>query len=161
MMNICGQLCFQPTRLSKFMGIVKIIALVIAAVCVLFFLLGLWSQKGEALGLVSGKLAPCTSKPNCVSSEAETQPEKLVKPLSGTLKQAKAAVIATGGIITSETDRYISATYMSKTFKFIDDVELRAEGNQEVHIRSGSRVGYSDRGANRKRVAAIRAALHK
>lgn len=126
---------------------------------IVFFLLGLKSQKGSAPGLKDGKLAPCKSAPNCVSSEAETQPEKMVKPLSGSLAQARAAIIATGGTITAETDTYISATYMSKLFKFVDDVELRDAGDNTVHIRSGSRVGYSDRGVNRKRVRAIRDAL--
>ena len=143
------------------MGILKIILLLIIGVSVLFFLLGLWSQKGIAAGLIDGALSPCSTKPNCVSSEDATQPEKKVEALNTTLKQARAAVMATGGTITSETDSYISATYMSKVFKFIDDVELRDDSNGLVHIRSSSRVGYSDRGANRKRVAAIRAALAK
>ncbi len=130
----------------------------ILGVCLLFFLLGLKSQKGEAKGLVGGRLADAGTAPNCALSEAGTQPERAVLPLSATLQQAKAAIIATGGTITSQTDSYISATYMSKVFKFIDDVELRAEGDV-VHIRSASRVGYSDRGENKKRVNAIRAAL--
>ena len=129
-------------------------------VSVTFFLLGLKSQKGKAPGLVDDALAPCSSKPNCVSSEAETQPEKLVEPLQGNLEDAKSAIIATGGTITSETDTYVSATYMSSVFKFVDDVELRAGEKGTVHIRSGSRVGYSDRGVNRKRVKAIRAAMN-
>jgi len=86
------------------------------------------------------------------------QPEKQVAPLSASLAEAKAAIIKTGGTITSESDDYISATYMSGLFKFVDDVELRPDGDV-VHIRSASRVGYSDRGVNKKRVEAIRAAL--
>lgn len=125
----------------------------------MFFLMGLKSQKGKAPGLVDGRLAPLSSKPNCVSSEDDTQPERLVAPLSGTMEQAKAAIIATGGTITTETDQYISATYMSKIYKFVDDVELRKGGDDLVHIRSASRVGYSDNGVNRKRVKSIRAAM--
>ncbi len=135
----------------------------ILGVCLLFFLLGLKSQKGEAKGLVDGRLADAGNAPNCALSEAGTQSERAVMPLSASLQQAKAAIIATGGTITSETDNYISATYMSKVFKFVDDVELRAESNggegDVVHIRSCSRVGYSDRGENKKRIKAIRAAL--
>lgn len=128
---------------------------------VVFFLLGLKSQKGSAPGLKDGRLSPCPSKPNCVCSEEGTQPEKTAAPFEATLPEAKAAIIATGGTITSETDSYISATYMSKIYKFVDDVELRLASGGKVHVRSASRVGYSDRGANRKRVEAIRAALHK
>jgi len=64
-----------------------------------------------------------------------------------------------GGVITSESSDYISATFMSSLFKFVDDVELRPGAAGEVHIRSASRVGYSDRGVNRKRVDAIRAKM--
>lgn len=141
------------------MSFVKAIFALVAIVCVLFFLLGLKSQKGKARGLVDGQLAPCGSAPNCVSSEAETQPEKEVAPLKGSLKSAREAIMATGGTITAETRSYISATYMSKIFKFVDDVELRSGGKGFVHIRSASRVGYSDRGVNRKRVDAIRAQM--
>jgi len=141
------------------MTILKIIVGFILLVCVLFFVLGLKSQKGIAPGLSNGQLVDCGSKPNCVSSEDNAQDSKKIEALKATLAQAKAAIIATGGTITSETDSYVSATYMSKIFKFVDDVEIRDGGNGVVHIRSGSRVGYSDRGANRKRVDAIRAAL--
>lgn len=141
------------------MNIVKILIGLVLLVTIVFFLLGLKSQKGSAPGLIDGKLAPLSSKPNCVSSEDGTQPEKAVKPLQATLAQAKAAVIASGGTITSETDNYISATYMSKIYKFVDDLELRDGGDGTVHIRSASRVGYSDRGVNKKRVSQIRAAI--
>ena len=47
---------------------------------------------------------------------------------------------------------------MSKIFKFVDDVEIRQDGDV-CQIRSGSRVGYSDRGVNRKRVEIIRKAM--
>lgn len=141
------------------MTFLKPVFLLFALVSGVFFLLGLKSQKGSAPGLKDGKLFPLSSKPNCVSSEDGTQPEKAVEPLDAGLAQAKAAIIATGGTITSETDSYVSATYMSKIYKFVDDVELRADGAGKTQIRSSSRVGYSDRGMNKKRVAAIRAAL--
>ena len=137
----------------------KIIFIAILGVAIMFFLLGLKSQKGSAPGLKNGRLSPCSSKPNCVSSESDTQPEKVVAPLDTTMAKAKNAILETGGTIVTETDDYIAATYMSKIYKFVDDVELRDSGDGAVHIRSASRVGYSDRGVNRKRVAAIRAAL--
>lgn len=137
----------------------KFIIGAIVVICVLFFLLGLKSQKGKAKGLIKGHLAEPGTAPNCVSSEVDVQPEKKVAPLNGSLDQIKTAITVTGGIITSETDSYLSATYMSKLFKFIDDVEVRHEKEDIWHIRSASRVGYSDRGVNRKRVEAIRAAI--
>ena len=132
---------------------------IILGVIILFFLLGLKSQKGKAIGLVDGKLAPSGFKPNCAASESCEIAKHQVEPLKGNLEQAKAAIVASGGTITSETDSYISATYMSKLFKFVDDVELRDAGKGAVHIRSASRVGYSDRGMNHKRVEQIRAAI--
>ena len=137
----------------------KFIFFAIGLIFGLFFLLGLKSQKGKAKGLVAGHFAPPSSAPNCVSSEVDVQPEKKVAPLNGSLAQIKAAITATSGTITSETDSYLSATYMSKIFKFVDDVEIRHEKEDIWHIRSASRVGYSDRGVNRKRVEAIRAAI--
>jgi len=127
----------------------------------LFFLLGLKSQKGKAPGLVSGHLAEPNVAPNSVSSEIDVQPERKVAPLQGSMADIKQAIVATGGTITSESETYLSATYMSKIFKFVDDVEIRHDKDNIYHIRSASRVGYSDNGVNRKRVEAIRAALEK
>lgn len=143
------------------MTFLKPVFLLFILVSVVFFLLGLKSQKGSAPGLKDGRLSPCSAKPNCVCSEVGTQPEKAVVPFDATLAEVKAAIIATGGTITSETESYISATYMSKIYKFVDDVELRVAEGGKVHVRSASRVGYSDRGANKKRVKAIRDALNK
>lgn len=130
-----------------------------AFIVLALFLLGLKSQKGKAKGLIGGQLAEPGTSPNVVSSEEDVQPERAVAPLSANIAQIKAAIVATGGTITSESGTYISATYMSKIFKFVDDVELRKQSDILWHIRSASRVGYSDRNANRKRVEAIRAAL--
>ncbi|MEZ5467356.1 MAG: DUF1499 domain-containing protein [Lysobacterales bacterium] len=43
--------------------------------------------------------------------------------------------------------------------RFIDDIELRFDDAAgQIQVRSGSRVGYSDLGVNRKRVEALRKA---
>ena len=131
----------------------------IVVICSLFFLMGLKSQKGKAKGLINGRFPEPGSAPNSVSSEIDVQPEKKVAPLNGNFQQIKAAIVSSGGTITSETDSYLSATYMSNIFKFVDDVEIRHDKDNIWHIRSGSRVGYSDRGVNRKRVETIRALL--
>ena len=128
---------------------------IIGAIFILFVLLGLISQKGEAPGLQNGRLAEPTSKPNTVCSESDTQSERAVAPIEGELADVADAIEATGGTITARSDTYLSATYMSRLFKFVDDVEIRQDGNV-CQIRSGSRVGYSDRGVNRKRVEIIR-----
>lgn len=137
----------------------KFFVFTVLGICGVFFLLGLKSQKGKAKGLIGGHLAEPSAAPNCVSSEIDVQPEKKIAPLNGSLSAIKNAIIATGGTITSETDSYLSATYMSKIFKFVDDVEIRHDKDNIWHIRSASRVGYSDRGVNRKRVENIRGNL--
>lgn len=130
----------------------------IGGLVVLFILLGLMSQKGEAPGLQNGRLAEPGSKPNTVCSEPGTQSERAVEPIAAKLADVADAIEATGGTITARSDEYLSATYMSQIFKFVDDVEVRQDG-EICHIRSGSRVGYSDRGVNRKRVETIRRAV--
>jgi len=141
------------------MSILKTILALGFLISILFFLLGLKSQKGAAKGLINNKLAEPGSAPNSVSSADDVQPEKKVPPLKASLASAKEAIKETGGTITSESDSYISATYMSKIFKFVDDVEIFNAGDERVDIRSASRVGYSDRGVNKKRVESIRQAL--
>ena len=59
--------------------------------------------------------------------------------------------------IINRTDDFIHVTFTSRIFRFVDDVECVFDDRAKViHIRSASRVGRSDLGANRKRVAAIR-----
>jgi uncharacterized protein (DUF1499 family) len=44
--------------------------------------------------------------------------------------------------------------------RFVDDVEFRYDAAAEVvHVRSASRIGRSDLGANRKRIEALRERL--
>jgi len=127
----------------------------VGALFIVFIVLGLISQKGEAPGLVAGHLAEPGSKPNVVCSESGTQSERAIAPIKGKLSDVADAIEATGGTITSRSDSYLSATYMSRLFKFVDDVEVRQDGDL-CQIRSGSRVGFSDNGVNRKRVETIR-----
>ncbi len=135
-----------------FVGLVLLIVIA-------FFLLGKKSQKGTALGLADGRLAACSSKPNCVCSEDGASEKASIAAFSiDNMGSLKTAIEASGGAVTSSTDTYLSAEYTSGIFKFVDDVEARLDGGQ-VHIRSASRVGYSDRGVNRARVEALRAAL--
>ncbi len=124
-----------------------------------FFALGQYSKSGSAPGLVDGALAPCPDSPNCVSSEAATVAEKKVAVLLPEYWDALPGVIAEmGGEVTQAGDDYIAAEFTSATMGFVDDLELRrTEG--AVHVRSASRVGYSDAGVNAARVATLREAV--
>lgn len=127
------------------------------------WLLALWSHKGDAPGLVNGRLSPCPSTPNCVCSEYP-QRTGAIGPLhfSGDAEkawaQARTAVKMTGGRIVRDTEHYLAATYSSRLFRFVDDVELRLDGTgRMIHLRSASRVGHYDFGANARRTAQISA----
>lgn len=55
-----------------------------------------------------------------------------------------------------EQATYLHVTFQSALFGFVDDVEFYFdEANKLIHFRSASRTGYSDLGANRKRMDAI------
>ncbi len=136
-------------------GIIGLVVIVMLA----FFILGKKSQKGSAPGLVDGRLAACSKKPNCVSSEDGTDAKHKIDPLSGvSLLEVREVVEQMGGVITGSQDGYFSAEFRSNLFKFTDDVEARQDG-ENVQIRSASRVGHSDGGVNKKRMAALRTAL--
>ena len=136
----------------------RLLFLIPAVILTGMIILSLLSHRGKPKGLVDGKLAPLPMKPNCVSSESGTDEDKAVLPLPTDKDGLKEAIDATGGTITSESDDYISTTYTSGIMRFVDDVEFRRDG-PVWQVRSASRVGHSDMGANRKRVDAIRAAL--
>tara|TARA_R110002111_G_scaffold107056_1_gene165437 strand:- start:5067 stop:5528 length:462 start_codon:yes stop_codon:yes gene_type:complete len=115
------------------------------------------------LGIVNQKLSACPDSPNCVCSQCES-PTQLIEPIrySGTAEQARQRLSQilsrqTGcRIITQEGD-YLHAEFRSFCFRFVDDVEFLIDSRQNViQVRSASRVGYSDLGANRKRIEALR-----
>ena len=113
---------------------------------------------------VSTRLAPCPGKPNCVSSWA-TDASHHIEPLTLTGSQDNAMgrlEIILRGVprvkIVTVDGGYLHAEFKSALFGFVDDVEfMAAPAAGVIHVRSASRVGYSDLGANRKRVENIRA----
>ena len=141
--------------------------LMVAALSVLLSACG-DPSKSEAPAMVEGRLAGCPDKPNCVQSEYPSDSEHYIAPIdiSGNpltvWKRLQDAVHNTGGRIVEKENLYIAATYTTDLVKFVDDVQLRVDLlGQKIQVRSVSRVGYSDLGANAKRVEAIRAAFAK
>ncbi len=129
-----------------------------------FSVIGCTGVRPVNLGVKDGKLAPCPSSPNCVSSQSSDK-EHAIEPLSsaGTVGGARAALrtiilsMKRSQIIT-DTDSYIHAEFTSAIFRFVDDVEFWFDENEKViHVRSASRIGHSDLGVNRERVEEIRA----
>ena len=62
-------------------------------------------------------------------------------------------ILEMGGKIRSEQAEYIAATFRSPLFGFVDDLEIRIDPEASlIQLRSASRVGHGDFGANQKRV---------
>ena len=110
-------------------------------------------------------LAPKNKKPNCVSSAVSTG-KAAIKPLNVAGKSAQAWIALKEVIeaqprmkVIAADDRTMHATDTTKWIKFTDDIEFLLDGDV-IHVRSASRIGYSDWGVNRKRVEAIREQLN-
>jgi len=129
--------------------------------------MGLLSGKRPAdLGVKNGNLKAPPSSPNAVSSQA-TGGYHRIAPLAygGSQEQAMKALKAiienapNTRIVETKPD-YLYAEYTSALMGFVDDVEFYLPANARIiHVRSASRLGHSDLGANRKRIEAIRARL--
>ena len=126
-------------------------------------IVGCAGNRHSQMGVSGGRLAACPDSPNCVSSQS-ADPRHAIDPLryEGTAQKARERLVkAISGmkrarIVTAE-ERYIHAEFTSAFFRFVDDAEfLLDDGTRTIHVRSASRVGYSDLGANRKRVENIR-----
>lgn len=129
-----------------------------------FISLGFYSQSGKPSGIVEGKLTKCPDKPNCICSEFEADASHFLEPIryseasaAEVLQQLNQSIQQMGGEIKTEKGNYLAATFTSSVFKFVDDLEIRLDVNQKlIHLRSASRVGYSDRGVNQKRLERLK-----
>ena len=69
-------------------------------------------------------------------------------------------IAETGGLVIAQEPGYLRAVYETQLLRFIGDVEFcQDKNNSMIHVRSVSRMGHSDLGANLKRVEKIRAAF--
>ena len=123
------------------------------------------------LGINNSELTPCPKTPNCVNSQAGAE-KHYIQPINyaGTQQEAHDRLLQ---ILESEKrtkiltvqENYIQVEFTSALFRFVDDVEFYFPEEQDdetvIHVRSASRVGYSDLGANRKRIERIRSEFYK
>jgi len=122
-------------------------------------------------GLREGKLKPPSRSPNSVSSQASLWPEgeyavgyATIEPLSFTQDSAIAMnrlrdVLAgwPGARIVENSPDYIAVQFETRWLRFVDDAEFLLDSAAHViHVRSASRLGRKDFGANRARIEAIR-----
>lgn len=114
------------------------------------------------------KLEPCPNSPNCVVSAGINKEDRhYVQPLSYKSGNGKTGIQQVAEVledlkrveIVEQTDNYIHAEFTSLIFRFVDDVEFLQTEEGLIQVRSASRVGYSDLGANGKRVEKIRGLL--
>ncbi len=121
------------------------------------------AKRPTNIGVVKGRLLHCPSKPNCVSSMS-TDENHAIAPFTYTAEKDKAYEALLG--VLSKQERativvkkgdYLHVEFKSRLFRFVDDVEFYfPEGEPLIHVRSASRVGYSDMGVNRKRMERLR-----
>ena len=115
------------------------------------------------VGLVDGRLRDCPDSPNCVCSQSG-DPGHTIAPLRFSIAASDAwprlRQIIEGlprTRIVSADENYLHVEFTTALLRFVDDVEfLRDSERGVIHVRSASRIGHADFGANRKRMEAIR-----
>lgn len=114
------------------------------------------------LGVQNSRLTDCPSKPNCVNSQAMDD-DHAIAPFQyegnkiAAFKRLKKVVESfERTTIIEEKENYLSVECRSAIMGFVDDVEFYFPEENVIHVRSASRLGYSDLGVNRKRVEKLR-----
>ena len=97
-----------------------------------------------------GHLSPCPGPEHCASSQW------VVANSSAALEQLSEQIAATPRAeIVKQSADYLHATYSSRIFGFVDDVELSATDAVTLEARSISRLGESDLGVNAQRLESL------
>lgn len=127
----------------------------------------------KKLGIENQQFYPCSAKPNCVNSMASPSDKThYIAPLiiekNKTDKNNKDLLFKIISHLRSwprttlirQTEDYLHFEVKSALFRFVDDLEIYwPKGSDYLHFKSSSRVGYSDLGANRKRVEQLKKEL--
>jgi uncharacterized protein (DUF1499 family) len=131
------------------------------AALVIFMITGyLAVQSGDA---GATPLSSCLESPNCVSTEAPDNQHKIdVFRLKGDFSknwpeiQRVVAALPRGAVVKAD-ETYLHATFKSRVFQFVDDLELFLDPlNGIISIRSAAQTGYWDFGVNRRRIEQLR-----
>lgn len=157
-------ICYDGVRIVK--KILLIISSLPLIALIYFFGLGYYSKNiKNNFGIVNDQLRPCPNSPNCVSSQ-ETRNTHYVAPIK--TKNVRDTIQTFVNYFSQSSsyrlqqvsNNYLHVVYTSKIFQFKDDLEFYGDPkNNILHIRSASRVGYSDMDANKKRVKKIKSLL--
>jgi uncharacterized protein (DUF1499 family) len=142
-----------------------IIALIVVLFVGFFIYVNISNKLPEGLGITDGELMSCPSSPNCVSTQASPEDlEHYAEPIVYTGDRMKTQLsiesfmLGKGNAhLVSSTLGYVHFEVKSPLVGYIDDVEFYLPAaDSVVHVRSASRVGYSDFGVNRERVRQIK-----
>ena len=127
-------------------------------------LLGLFGCAGERpdnLGAQDGLLVPCPRSPNCVSSQATDERHRIApltfadEPDAAWARLRTVLIGRADATLIEEQPGYLRLEL--RTTLFVDDAEFLLDpANRVIHVRSASRLGYSDLGKNRSRMEEIR-----
>ena len=124
------------------------------------FLTACAGEPPQNIGVQNGRLTACPESPNCVSSY-ESDEEHGIAPLNASLQEIQEILVGFDDAnIVNADGNYLYAEFTSSIMGYVDDVEFyHDQATGVTQVRSASRLGYSDMGANRSRVERIRAAL--
>ena len=148
----------------------KRVLLAIAILLAAFVIIGTigliaWARSAKRptnLGINNGKLAPCPDTPNCVSTQATRDSQKMpALAYTGSLIEAKARLLnVIQGLPRAELlanqANYLAFVFRSRLIGYPDDVEFYFDDAAKlIHFRSASRLGRGDMGVNRARMESI------
>lgn len=146
-----------------FVPIIIVFGVLVNFMLVLFITRSFPPKKPESVGLEVKSLSLCGNKPNCVCS-LDNRPSHMISPWDW--KGSEAGGIAKIEALVNSFPRtrvisisgdYLHAEFRTSIFGFVDDVEFLVDADaKKIHIRSASRLGYSDLGANRSRVEILK-----
>ncbi len=138
----------------------------IAMISLMTITLGCGGSMPEGIGVHQAALAPCPDKPNCVSSFATDERHQIaalaISGSSADAWQGLQSVLENDSSAEIERSEagYLYAIYTSSLMRYRDDVEfMLRDAENEIAVRSASRVGHGDMGVNRSRIEAIRTTL--
>ena len=111
------------------------------------------------------RLPPCGSLPNCVNSDSGAG-SQAIEPLAATESQWRALkqwiARQENWTIVEEREDFLQCVAVTPRMRYRDDVQLLHQPELGlIHVRSSSRLGISDMGANRERVELLRDQLEQ
>lgn len=138
-----------------------------ALLCVRFIMPSIGKKASGGINKKEGEylLADCPNTLNCQSSEASRKAQQVERFV--VTKDPSQSIATLAGIVDSVKgmnvvkydEKYLYATATTPIMQYVDDIEfLLSDDRKSVQIRSASRLGKSDFGANKKRVDALREA---